>query len=119
MEHKIKIVYEKGDSLSSEKVETYLDLEFNDYQTAKDNVFRIMEHYQKYKEYKNTPHNKKKSFARTLSGKDWFVDDKDGHWDYTIRLYTDNNNVFQLHCFWIGYFENLLEISIESFKTTF
>ena len=103
--YRIKYDYATGNSFNNYPHNVdYLELEWDNLDVAKANLIRIRDHY------KYTIHNSNKS-KETLKARetDWFVPDS----DYSIKLYTDNGNVWQIRPPWMGYFERLNSAEIE------
>lgn len=127
MQYRIKIDYRTGDSSGSEDVTQYLELQFNNLDVARQNLQRIKEHYQMTLDiddvkWTGKPKTEKEILSENKH-KDWFVDIEDEpHLSrYCIILYTDENNKFQMSCFWVGFFEHLncAEIELVNEKITF
>jgi hypothetical protein len=120
MKYKIKINYSTGNSFGLNNTSDILELDFEDLNVAKANLLRIKEHYELYKfidSYTNRKKLSEEDFIKECSAKDWFVKGKyDSEMFYNIKLYTDTRKVFQLSCFWIGFFEKLhfIEIILDS-----
>lgn len=73
MRYKIKIEYTTGNSFGSEDASDELDLTFENLEVAKDNLRRIKEHYNQYRDcndyYKK---GKKEDIFKSNENKDWF-----------------------------------------------
>jgi hypothetical protein len=141
--YRIRISYSTGNSFGSHDATDYIELTWNSLDIAKENLQRIKEHYDMYRDVDNyrTPKKKADIFSYNKE-KDWFVnipklfcistnnaiDEKykakvgSGNWEYrpdyhyaTNCLYmkSDNGKKMQLSAFWCGYFEQLHEAEIE------
>jgi len=77
MEYKIKIEYCTGNSFGSEDESGYLDLSWKNIDIAKENLKRIKEHYEQYRECSSYSHNSRcrtnKEIHLSNKDKDWFV----------------------------------------------
>lgn len=142
-EYRIKISYATGNSFGSEYTTDYLELTWQNIDTAKENLLRIKEHYEMYRniEVYGSKLTKEQWFAQNKD-KEWFVnkpklycissndaiDEKDknkvgeGNWEYRpddydavhcLNLKADNGNAMQIYAFWCGYFEILYGAEIE------
>jgi hypothetical protein len=137
--YKIKISYSTGDSLHNYDTEDTLEISWNDLNVAKQNLKFIKEHYDMYENITGWNKKTKEECYEQNKDKEWFVyekillyneckiDEKDKHkYDKTklryapddflaqhcIKLKTDDENIFQMLCFWTGYFEQLKEAEI-------
>jgi len=119
MEYKIKIDYTTGNSFHTENTFDYLEIEWEDLNKAKENLVRIKEHYQQYRDINSYSLKKsKEEIFEENKDKAWFVDDGDEyHGEYCLKLETDNGNDYQLRAFWCGYFESLRSAEIEIDKS--
>src|ERR1035437_7356165 len=134
--YKIQISYSTGNSFGSHDAKDVLEISWNDLNVAKYNLKYIKEHYMMQDDINKNWKQKqtKEQWNEECTDKPWYVfqnvllqngcviDEKDKHkYDSKtlkyvanddlaqncIKLYTDNGNVFQISCFWIGYFEQL------------
>lgn len=124
MKYKIKVDYSTGDSFKHYDTSSYLELEFDNLDIAKENLARIKAHYTMYKElngYNYSWDNKKtkSEIFDHYKRENWFVNtlNRRGEIDdmaqYCINLIADNGNTMQMSCFWCGYFETLNGAEIE------
>ena len=135
--YKIEIEYSTGNSFHNEETSDIIELYWNNLDIAKANLNRIKEHYNMYNEVDSYLSNKSYiEILEENKHKDWFVyepklyciskdtviDEKDKH-KYEpsdikyiadinfalncIKLYNDDGKVFQMRCFWTGYFEHM------------
>lgn len=107
MGYQISIEYTTGDSFGSEEEEEVLDLVFKDLSVAEENLTRIKEHY----DYFNNINSCQRHSTKNPVKPTWF--DKETT-EYSIVLKTDTGENCLIGCFWIGYFESLIEIKIVS-----
>ena len=142
--YRIKISYSTGDSLGSQDTYDYLELTWTNIDIAKENLLRIKEHYEMYRDLKDfrSKSTQEKGFSKNKD-KEWFVNVPklycissgnaieerhkkevgEGNWEYRpddyyarycLKLKADNGNSMQIRAFWCGYFETLYEAEIES-----
>lgn len=147
MKYKIKIEYSTGDSFHNEDTSGYIEFDWVNLDIAKENLQRIKEHYQMYKDINgySCSLSREEIFDKNKD-KDWFVntpvlycissgcriDEKDkvkvgeGNWEfrpdihlaeYCLKLKLDNGNVAQMRAFWCGYFESLSSAEIKMDKS--
>lgn len=137
MKYKIKIYYTTGDSYKSYECEDLLELSWENLDIAKENLLAIKEHYDGARDYSDYSFEK---WVEINKDKFWFVDRKKlysisrnqaiderhkdrfvGDCEYRIDEYmakscikfkTDDGNLMQIGCFWIGYFESLNKAEI-------
>lgn len=114
MSYQIKVKYQTGDSFGSQDTEDIIELDWNNLDVAKQNLQRIKEHYEQYRQlngWRNEyGHKDRDSIIEKNKTKDWFVGEDNTTWstpEYCIKLYTDDGKPFQISCFWCGYFEYL------------
>ena len=133
--YKIKIVYETGDSYTTEICTEYLELTWHNLDNAKANLLAIKEHYEMYQNslnhtnfenYKNRwwfvnspkPYSIKTNQAINESaikklGKENCEYRPDPYLAiHCLKLKADTGNLMQLTAFWCGHFERLYEIEI-------
>ncbi len=136
--YKIKINYRTGDSFNSFDTEDTIELTWKNLEIAKQNLQYIREHYEMYKECDSYKTVNQEVFKKYLD-KEWFVNNPrlfsisnkcaieeskkiEGDYEYNpdeyfarycLKLKTDDEQFYQLHCFWCGYFETLYSASIE------
>ena len=132
MKYKIKIYYTTGDSYKSYKREEVLELSWENLDIAKENLKAIKDHYDGAKSF---PEYSFEKWIELNKGKFWFVVNKKlysisrnqaiderqkdrfvGDCEYRIDEYvakscikfkTDDGNLMQIGCFWIGCFESI------------
>ena len=75
MEYKIRIDYCTGNSFGSEDMNEYLDLYWSNIDIAKENLKRIKEHYEQYKECNSNSWN-----SKCRSNNEIFLSNKDEDW---------------------------------------
>ena len=111
--YRIKIHYETGDSFGSKNTESYLELEWNNLDVAKENLKRIEEHYSFYKKLERlySSQKKDKEVKKEMSKQRWAVLK---YPEYCILLLADNGKEMQMSAFWCGYFERLYYAEIEA-----
>lgn len=76
MKYKIKIEYQTGNSFCSEDETRYIDITWENIDVAKENLRRIKEHYEQYREINSYKSGKNKSIKDILNlniDKKWFV----------------------------------------------
>jgi hypothetical protein len=100
MEYKILIEYKTGNSFGYHKTEDYLELTWSNLDIATENLLAIKEHY----EMQNDENRDK------YKDKEWYVKNSPS---YCIRLKSDDGEFWQISCFWLGYFEQLLSVEIK------
>jgi hypothetical protein len=118
--YRILIRYQTGDSFHTEDREEYVDMEWEDISVAAENLTRIQQHYEMYKEHKRhwSP-SVLKEMKKEYGDKDWFIYEPNSRSDphfltlHSLYLYTDDGGRFRYSCFWCGYFETLYGASIE------
>lgn len=72
--YRIKYTYDTGDSFSNQYgLESFLELEWNDFDVAKANLKRIEEHYRQYQECHTYYKIDKQEIFKGNENKDWFV----------------------------------------------
>ena len=111
MEYRIQYNYNTGDSFNTySDIERYLELTWKNLDVAKENLKRIREHYNQYKEINSYSYSKKnrEDILGENKDKDWFVKENEN----CIILYTDDNKPFQFWAPWCGYFESLNHVEI-------
>jgi hypothetical protein len=104
----IKVNYNTGNSFGSHEEEKVLtDLDCESIEVVNDNLRRIKEHYEAYKEDRYNYKTKK-------TQEDWFKCDwhpkewlSHGDFPHCVRLTADNGVEFNFYCDWLGYFERL------------
>lgn len=139
MKYKIRVDYSTGDSYGSRDTSDFIELEWDNLDIAKENLRRIKEHYEFYRQ-ENSYTRRYNKDAKDYSDRPWFVnvpkpwlissdrriDEKDvkkfpGDVEYRpdpyfsqhcIKLIADNGNEMQMSCFWCGYFEHLIGAEI-------
>lgn len=99
MEYRILIEYYTGNSFGSYKTSKYLELTWKNLDVATQNLLAIKEHYEMQNANKND-----------YKDKDWYVEEHPG---YCIRFRSDDGDDWQISCFWIGHFEELVTAKIE------
>ena len=112
MLYKIQYNYNTGDSYNNYNYTSVLELTWNNLDIAKENLKRIQQHYNYYKEL----HNYQSRKSRELLIKDnsyfpWFVNIGSLH-EHCLILITDDGNNFQLSAPWCGHFESLNSVEI-------
>jgi hypothetical protein len=118
MKFKIEYGYRTGDSFGNEDHENEtLPYEFSKYETAEENLNRIVEHYETYCRLDSYRISEDEAIEIQLKAmeKPWYVHEKDwcdNWWKYSIKLVDDNGNEFRISPNWIGYFEKLNYIKI-------
>ena len=147
MEYMIRIDYSTGNSFQTHDTSDYIGIRWKDIDVAKENLKRIQEHYQMYKQLNGySPKKNCNDILNQNKDKDWFVYEKvcvkiktnikidykeaetlnRDEWEYQpdryysdncIKLYGDNGETMQMHCFWCGYFESLHAAEIELDKS--
>lgn len=111
--YKIKISYQTGNSFGSEDTEVTLDYGWEDVNVVTQNLKRIKEHYELYKEMADEYHATFEEMKSKYGKKDWFVEDSrytaelDFVASHSLYLYLDDGSKFQYGCSWCGYFESL------------
>lgn len=107
--YKIKVFYETGSSFGRWDDETILDYDWEDMDVVSQNLKRIREHYEMYKEMANTYHASFDEIKDKYGDKDWFVSRENEAFmaTHSLYLYLDNGSKFQYSCEWCGYFERL------------
>lgn len=113
--YKIKVEYSTGNSYGSEDTESFIDLEWDNLDIAKENLQAIKEHWGFYREYGGhwfSNHKEKKDY----SGK-WWYPEIDGvigadNIHHCMKLKADNGKTMQQWNFWCGYFEYLIGAEI-------
>ena len=105
MSYSIEITYDTGDSFEERpNQKEILELTWEDLSVAKDNLQRIKEHYIFYEKLKGTDYKQKDKVAKDMARQRWGVNhDPPG----CLILSTDDGKDWQIHAYWIGYFERL------------
>lgn len=109
--YKIKYVYDTGDSFRTEEDRIGIfEFSWNNLEIAKENLQRIKEHYEFYKNLSESSLSKKemKKFLNEMKLKDWFTPQCDS----CLILFTDDNKPCRINAPWCGYFERLNEVEI-------
>ena len=105
--YRIKIDYTTGDSFHTEETFTYLEGTFKNMETVEENIERIKNHYEYYQKYDDMW---KKPAEKTPKGVIW-----DKEWRaITLETVDDDGNLFTTMPDWMGYFETLNELSVET-----
>jgi len=97
MKYNIRIFYRTGDSFGSRNKEMDLDGFWENTEIIKENLKRIKEHYEWYKN-KNSSYSSKKIEKPT-----WHTN----RYDESIKLKTDKGVEYEQSTYWCGYFESL------------
>lgn len=116
--YKIKYNYETSDSVTpAHDYIGYLEATWTNLDVAKENLQRIKEHYEYYRQindyYPRMSLKEIESFKKECAKKDWFVK----RWESCLKLKADNGIDFQISAPWCGYFERLNEAEIEADKS--
>lgn len=115
MKFKIKYCYNTGDSdHTTRDLEDYLELVWSNLDVVKENMRRIKEHYDWYRNG---------AWEDKALNKHWAVKAPDGKrilYSYCIILKSDDGADWQFSAPWCGYFESLnwIEICIDSERIT-
>lgn len=102
--YKIKIDYQTGDSFGSSDESQYIELGWNDLESAKESLKRIKNHYEYVLE--NDYYNKPESDLP--EGVIW----NNNYNILQLELITDDKEPYIYHSFWTGYFERLYKAEI-------
>lgn len=128
MDYKIKIVYDTGDSFSSNTgIEEFIpEVSFSNYEEAKQAVIDIGEHYELYmmvNEGRLLRDEKEiKKQLKLAKKKPWFHKaEKRYGLDFSQNQILLGPDRIEVYCFWCGYFESLVsaEVACESHKYTY
>ena len=114
---KIKITYITGNSFGSHIDTDFIEGEWDDINIIKDNVNAIIEHNNYIEKYNNdlTTTNERLSILNHIKNRFWFVEGTmfgEDNWKHSIKLKIDKNKTMKINCFWIGYFESLVDVDI-------
>lgn len=107
--YKIKYSYNTGDSFHTTKdIQEILEYEWGTLSEAQEALNCIKEHYIYYKANREHTYDKKRQeinnkIINDAEIKPWFVKEHEG----CLKLIADNDNEYQFHATWCGYFESL------------
>lgn len=111
--YKIKYTYETGNSFGRETTSDILEFEFNNLELAQENLQRIKEHYEQYRETDGYMRRNANEIYEQNKNKDWFVETKNYyHSRSCLKLKLDNGKFVQFWAPWCGYFETLYSAEI-------
>jgi hypothetical protein len=141
MKYQIQITYKTGNSYGKHTEQDIIEIGWDNIDVAKANIKRIKEHYKQYKKLNSHNSKYHSAVLEENKDMDWFVYEPKlwsistdqvidkSHLDryakndvktipdfdlaeHSIKLYTDDGNVFQMGCYWLGYFEQLISAKI-------
>lgn len=117
MKYSIHYNYTTGDSFGSEDRDSKIEYQWSNLEMAEKSISAINESYQLYQDLDCSYLSRKEreDLENKAKSKDWFVDCSSSRFSlYSIYLYSDTGEKFQYSCPWIGYFEFLNRVWIES-----
>lgn len=100
--YRIKVEYRTGNSFETHIEDGFIDLEWNDFEMAKESLRRIKNHNEYIKEYNHWTEPEEQ-----IDGVYWSKDKCIG-----LEIITDDGNNYKMSAFWTGYFETLIKAEI-------
>ncbi len=104
MPYKIKLTFETGSSLENHIETETLDVSWNNRENVEENISRIQQLEKYYSDYERCCGEAKMELPNFII--------KNKFTGYSINLVLDNGFEWQIHPFWIGYFERLKSIEV-------
>lgn len=107
--YKIKVEYRTGNSFGNHDETDYVDLGWENLDIVKENLKRITEHYEWYRDINNCS---RWSPKQQVKKPEWIKEKDDEMAQYIINLKLDDGTERNYSPFWIGYFECLYSLEI-------
>ncbi len=123
MKYSIHYNYTTGDSFGSEDRDSKIEYQWSNLEMAEKSLNAINESYKLYQEIDSYSISKeeKEDLIKDILSKDWCPKIRKSSYGFlnesfffSMYLYSDNGDKFQYQCPWIGYFESLNRVWIES-----